>query len=113
MTRRPTLPERISFAIGWWLRGIAVVMVMGCAGRPYREPCEYDVHVRLTEEANEECHQFGLRGHDGRRLNAASEVYGCGDSRGIISNGTRSNVGHENGHAIEDICPEWAKGYFD
>lgn len=113
MIRRPTLTERILSAIGWWLRGIAAVMLMGCATTPPRKPCTYTVTTTLTEDADGECHKLRLRDHKGNRLNGTSEVYGCGDSRGIISNGTRSNVGHENGHAIEDLCPEWAKGYFD
>lgn len=90
-----------------------LVLMMGCGVSAYREPCEYDVHVRLTEEANDECHKFTMRDHNGVLLNKATQVYGCGNSKGIISNGSRSNVGHENGHVIEEFCPEWAKGYFN
>lgn len=110
---RPSLLRRLGllFRLGWWLRGIAAVVLMGgCAGAQPRKPCELDAHIRLTEEANAECHKFNLVDHKGNRLNDTSEAYGCGK---IISNGTRSNVGHEVGHLIEKYCPEWAKGYFE
>ena len=89
---------------------LAATLFGMCATTP-RQPCEYDVHVRLTEDADGECHQFNLVDHNGNRMNNTSEVYGCAPG-GIISNGTRSNVGHENGHLIEKFCPEWAAGYF-
>ncbi len=92
---------------------LAALLLAGCGTAAPRKPCEYDVHVRLTEDANAECHTHPMRGHDGVRVNNTTDVSGCGNGQGIISNGTRSNVGHEQGHAIEDFCPEWAKGYFD
>ncbi len=85
---------------------IAAVLLSGCASA-YRAPCEYDIHVRLTEEADAECHKGTMIGHDGNRINNTTGVYGCGGADGIISNGTRSNLGHENMHVIEDKCPQW------
>lgn len=90
---------------------LELALMAGCAGAAPRKPCEYDVHVRLTEDADAECHKFNLVDHKGNRLNNTSEVNGCAPG-GIVSDGTSSNVGHENGHLIEKFCPEWAKGYF-
>ena len=90
---------------------LPLILLTACA-HAYREPCEYDVHVRLTEEANAECHASRMVGHNGVRLNNVTTVAGCGRDK-IISNGTRSNIGHENGHIIEKFCPQWAEGYFD
>ncbi len=88
-----------------------ITFAVGCA-HIKREPCEFDAHIRLTEDANAECHKSPMRDHDGRLLNDTTEVLGCtGDT--IISNGTRSNVGHEVGHRIEASCPKWAEGYFE
>ena len=89
------------------MRYLALILLAGCALPKHREPCEYDVHVRLTEEANAECHEYKMRDHKGNRVNNTSEVLGCASAGGIISNGTRSNLGHENMHVIEAECPKW------
>lgn len=91
----------------------ALLLMTACGTVQRRADCDYSAKVHLTEHANEQCHRYPMRAHNGDKVRASDEVLGCGNAEGIISNGTRSNIGHENGHVIEEICPEWAKGYFD
>lgn len=91
---------------------LPLLLLTACA-HAYRAPCEYESHVRLTENASEECHKFKIRDHKGNRINNTADVNGCYVKGKIVSNGTRSNIGHENGHQIEKSCPQWAEGYFD
>ena len=97
---------------------LAAMLGLGaCASAKARKPradCTYLVKTTLTERANEKCHAKPLRPHKGQPpVKPTDKLAGCGGDGKITSNGTRSNVGHENGHIIEELCPEWAKGYFN
>ena len=69
------------------------------------QPCEFDVRVRVTPYADEECWALGARrADDGRFLGDRDRILGCAPTGKIITNGTESNMGHEMKHQVERNC---------
>ena len=95
------------------MRLILFAALTACASAPRkpRADCTYLVKTTLTEKANEKCHTDNKPGWSWKGK-LVGDVYGCAGNGRILSNGTQSNIGHENMHIIEQLCPEWAEGYF-
>ena len=94
----------LAFRIEWCLRGVFAVLLAGCAHAV--KPCEFDVRVRVTPNAEDECLSLGVRrADDGRFLGGRDRILGCAPRGRIITNGTESNMGHEMKHQVEKNCP--------
>ena len=82
----------------------ATLITPGCAGQA-RKPCEFDVHVRVTAEHDEECREAGAwRTDSGEFITDMDTIYGCATAGLIITNGTPSNMGHEMAHQVDRNC---------
>lgn len=79
------------------------LLTMGCATA--KPPCDFDLHVRVTPYADEECWTAGARrADDGRFLGDRDRILGCALAGKIITNGTEMNMGHEMKHQMDRNC---------
>lgn len=85
---------------------LAVILPLtACKTVEAKEPCEFDLRVRVTANADEECRALGAKWRDdGKAIKDTDTIRGCAPKDRIITNGTESNMGHEMKHHIDRNC---------
>lgn len=85
------------------MRILALLLAAGCAS-PIKVPCDFNVRVHLTDDADSACRENGSRNHDGQQTPLSKRIGGCATKDWIISSPEESTLGHELRHAAERNC---------
>lgn len=82
-----------------------VVLILAMTGCKSVTACDFDIHVRVTPNPDEECRALGVKWKDnGQSLKDTDRIRGCAPKGRIITDGTESNMGHEMKHQKDRNC---------